>query len=66
MDRPRERRTMRTAPSSITLSVRAHANVLVEAYQYSAGTVESLERHVHQTSQIAIQPAADPSSHHDR
>ncbi len=45
--------------ASITLSVRAHDGVLVEDYRYSIGTVEPLQRHVHDTWQLGWSPDSD-------
>jgi AraC-like DNA-binding protein len=47
---------MARTPSSITLAVRADDGVLVEIYQYSVGTVEPLQRHLHQAWQLAWSP----------
>src|SRR6266545_1091207 len=43
---------------SVRLIVRAEGPVLVEAYQYSAGAVEPLERHFHETWQFTWSPDA--------
>jgi AraC-like DNA-binding protein len=50
--------TMARARSSMRLLVRAEGGVLVEAYRYSAGAVEPLERHFHDAWQLAWSPDA--------